>query len=134
MDIRWQQRLDNYSKALKQLNDAAILSKQRALSNIEQQGLIKAFEFTYELAWNVMKDFFEYQGLSEIIGSRDAFREAFQKGLITDGDLWMEMIKSRNQTSQVYHEAIAKEIIDKTVNTYLRLFIDFEKKMNTLKK
>lgn len=134
MDIRWQQRLDNYSKALMQLKDAANLSKQRPLSKLELQGLIKAFEFTYELAWNVMKDFFEYQGLGEIIGSRDAFREAFQKGLITSGEIWMEMIKSRNQTSQVYHESVAKEISDKIVKEYLNLFADFETKMNSLKK
>ncbi|MGZ3772606.1 MAG: nucleotidyltransferase substrate binding protein [Pseudobdellovibrionaceae bacterium] len=134
MDIRWQQRLENYSKALAQLKDAANLMNQRTLSNIEQQGLVKAFEFTYELAWNVMKDFLEYQGIANIIGSRDAFREAFQQGLISDGNSWMEMIKSRNQTSHVYHETVAKEIIEKTINTYLKLFIDFEVKMKTLRK
>jgi nucleotidyltransferase substrate binding protein (TIGR01987 family) len=133
MDIRWQQRLDNYSKALKQLNEAAGLSKQRPLTTIEQQGLIKAFEFTYELAWNMMKDFFEFQGLNGIMGSRDAFREAFQKGLITEGETWMEMIKSRNQTSHVYHESLAKEIAEKIVEKYLRLFVEFEAKMNSLK-
>ena len=106
-DIRWQQRLNQYQKALAQLNEAVELSRKRALSRIERQGLIKAFEFTHELAWNVMKDFFVWQGNTAITGSRDATREAFAKGLITDGEGWMEMIKSRNHTSHTYNEETA---------------------------
>lgn len=57
-DIRWHQRRSNYNKALTQLNKASDLHKERQLSELEQQGLIQSFEFTHELAWNVMKDFF----------------------------------------------------------------------------
>lgn len=85
-DIRWKQRLENYSKALKQLESAVILSRKRVLSDLQVQGLIQAFEFSHELAWNVMKDYFFFQGNSNITGSRDASREAFQVGLISDGD------------------------------------------------
>jgi len=46
-----------------------------------------------------MKDYFEYQGTTSIMGSRDAVREAFQRGLVADGEGWMEMLQSRNQTS-----------------------------------
>ena len=60
-DIRWQQRFSNYKKALAQLSEAVELSKQRPLVHLEQQGLIKAFEFTYELAWNLIKDYFNYE-------------------------------------------------------------------------
>jgi len=62
LDIRWQQRLQNYRKALSQLALAVTLSQQRPLSNLEKQGLIQGFEFTHELAWNVLKDYFVYQG------------------------------------------------------------------------
>ncbi|SEF46462.1 Nucleotidyltransferase substrate binding protein like [Algoriphagus boritolerans DSM 17298 = JCM 18970] len=75
--IRWQQRLTNYSKALRQLERAVALSRERELSDLEEQGLIQAFEFTHELAWNVLKDFFAFQGNPDITGSRDASREAF---------------------------------------------------------
>ena len=85
-DIRWKQRLNHYRKALLQLTKGVELSRLRPLSEIEQQGLIQAFEFTHELAWNVMKDFFEYQGNFTIMGSRDATREAFLRNLIVDGD------------------------------------------------
>jgi hypothetical protein len=52
IETRWRQRLANYSAALAQLQAAVQLSRQRALSDLEKQGLIQAFEFTHELAWN----------------------------------------------------------------------------------
>ena len=61
-DIRWQQRLTNYSKALRQLEKAVNEARDRELSELEKLGLIHIFEFTHELAWNVMKDYFRYQG------------------------------------------------------------------------
>ncbi|MFA6302058.1 MAG: nucleotidyltransferase substrate binding protein [Legionella sp.] len=131
-EIRWQQRLNNFTHALNQLNQAVNQALQKPLSDLEKQGLIKAFEFTYELAWNVMKDYFFYQGNSEITGSRDAIRESFSKGLIKDGEGWMEMIKSRNQTSHTYNLQIANEIAEKIINQYYPLFHDFSNKMNKL--
>lgn len=131
--IRWQQRLSNYSKALRQLELAVELSKERPLSNLEEQGLIQAFEFTHELAWNVLKDYFAFQGNPDITGSRDASREAFRRGLIEDGEGWMEMIKSRNQSSHTYNQEIAEGIAAQIANSYISLFLDLEVKMNQLK-
>lgn len=102
-DIRWHQRLENFSKALLQLESAVMLSKQRKLSALEELGLIQAFEFTHELAWNLMRDYFYYQGNNEITGSRDASRESFKMGLVQNGEAWMEMIRSRNQSSHTYN-------------------------------
>ena len=124
-DIRWQQRFRHYQEALLQLSNAVELSRQRPLPDIGQQGLIKAFEFTHELAWNVMKDYFEYQGTTSIMGSRDATREAFQRNLISDGEGWMEMIKSRNMTSHTYHQDIADEISEKVIALYSTLLQEF---------
>jgi hypothetical protein len=67
-DIRWQQRFDNFKKALAQLNEAEELSQQRALSPPENQGLIQAFEFTFELAWNTLRDFLMSKGVQGLIG------------------------------------------------------------------
>ncbi len=131
--IRWQQRLANFSKALRQLENAVNLSNKRPLSDLEEQGLIQAFEFTHELAWNVLKDYFAFQGNPDITGSRDASREAFRKGLIKDRDGWMEMIKSRNQSSHTYNQEIAEGIAEKISSSYFGLFLDLENKMNQLK-
>lgn len=124
-EIRWQQRLMNYEKALSQLISAVNLSRQRNLSELEKQGLIQAFEFTHELAWNVMKDYFFDQGNTNITGSRDAVRESFSKGLIIDGEGWMEMIMSRNQTSHTYNLNVANEITEKIITQYSELFNHF---------
>lgn len=131
-DIRWQQRFMNYEKAFAQLLSAVHLSKQRTLSDLEKQGLIQGFEFTHELAWNVIKDYFYYQGNTDITGSRDAVREAFSRGLISDGEGWMEMIKSRNQSSHTYNLAVANEIAEKIIARYSVLFTHFLQRMQAL--
>lgn len=132
-DVRWKQRLNNLKLALGQLGDAVNLSKQRDLSLLEQQGLIQAFEFTHELAWNVIKDYFYFQGNSAITGSRDASREAFKVGLVENGDIWMEMIQSRNRTSHTYNQDLAKKIADRVINAYFPTFEAFTNKMESLK-
>ncbi len=132
-DIRWQQRLDNYRRALSQLQSAVALGRERALSELEQQGLIQAFEFTHELAWNVMKDYFYHQGASQITGSRDATRQAFAVGLVEDGEGWMEMIQSRNQSSHTYNRATALALVERIMQRYAELFAAFAAKMESLR-
>ena len=131
-DIRWQQRLLNYTRAFAQLTRAVQLAKSRPLSELEKQGLIQAFEFVFELAWNLMKDYFLYQGNPAITGSRDAIRTAFKQGLIADGEGWMEMIKSRNQTAHTYNESVANEITGKIMAQYYDLFQQLHKHMQDL--
>ncbi|HMM12709.1 MAG TPA: nucleotidyltransferase substrate binding protein [Bacteroidales bacterium] len=132
-DIRWQQRFDNFLKAFALLEEAVLKQQASGLSELEEQGLIQRFEFTHELAWNILKDYFEYQGNAGITGSRDATREAFNKGLIDDGEGWMEMIKSRNKSSHTYNEETAKEIVRNIAGWYYHLFVAFKEKMNSLK-
>jgi len=122
LDIRWHQHLANYTSAFNELDEAVALNNQRPLSKLEEQGLIQAFEYTYELAWNSIKDFYQAQGESDIQGSRDAIRMAFRRGLITDGDLWMEMIKSRTLTSHTYNRETARLIVSQILNDYHNAF------------
>lgn len=121
-DIRWQQRYANYKKALVQLKDAVLLSQQRPLSNLEKQGIIQAFEFTHELAWNVLKDYLQDQGNQAIKGSKDATREAFKVELIADGEQWMAMVQSRNASSHTYNEQTAEQLVTAIINDYFPLF------------
>jgi len=106
-DIRWIQRFNHFNKAFSQLSDAVSLAQQRPLSKLEAQGLIQTFEFTHELAWNTMKDFLESRGISDLYGSKDVTRQAFQTGLIENGEVWMDMIVSHNLTTHTYNEATA---------------------------
>lgn len=82
-DIRWRQRFQSFGKAFAHLTAATELARQRKFSDLEQQGLIQAFEFTHELAWNTLKDFLESRGATGLYGSKDAIREAFRGGLMS---------------------------------------------------
>lgn len=113
--IRYKQRLENLGKALDNLNAALTLKDERALSKLETQGLLKAFEFCYELAWKSMKDYLEYQGITGIVGSRDSFRLALQNSLIDDGETWQEMVDDRNLLSHDYDEKVAFSIAERVV-------------------
>ncbi len=128
-DIRWIQRFDSYTKALSDLREAVELSEERELSKLEEQGMIKAFEFTQELSWKCMKDFLEERGNNEIYGSKDAVRAAFLLGIIENGQIWMDMIKSRNNSAHIYNRTTAKELFHLIVEQY---FFEFEKLYDTL--
>ena len=126
-DIRWMQRFDNFKRAFARLADAAAQAKQRKLSELEEQGLIQAFEFTHELAWNTLKDFLEARGTVKIYGSRDTTREAFAADLIVNGEAWMKMIEHRNETSHTYNEAIANAIVEAILTRYVAEFDGFQR-------
>lgn len=147
-DIRWQQRFSNYEKAFNKFEEAITYIKQNyidrhaeeekehlgdVLNDILKQGLIQSFEYTHELAWKVMKDYAAYQGNVAITGSRDAIREAFSMGLISDGKIWMDMIISRNKTSHTYNEETAHEIYRAILEDYHIAFKVFLVKMESLR-
>lgn len=123
-DIRWKQRFNSFLKAFSQLEGAVILSNERNLTALEEQGMIQAFEYTHELAWKMTKDFLEEKGNSELFGSKDTTRLAFKLGIIENGEVWMDMIKSRNLTSHTYNEDTAQSIVADIKNRY---FTEFEK-------
>ena len=131
-DIRWKQRFSNYAKVFQSLTEAVELSRQRELSALEQQGLIQTFKFTHELAWKVLKDYLEYQGVAEIVGSRDASRLAFQNSLVLDGEVWMQMIAARNQTAHTYNLKIAQAVVESILNQFYPAFKQFAQKFDAL--
>ncbi len=128
-DIRWIQRFQNYSKAIRQL---ARFIEKGELNEMEEQGLIQSFEYTYELAWNTLKDFFEAQGESNLLGSRDAFRLAFKRGLVEDGEAWMEMVKTRSLTSHTYSEELARAVIQSIRTSYYGAFVKLQSRLQAL--
>ncbi len=141
-DIRWQQRFSNFEKAFEKLKQSVefiqsieltIQSHQdqgeRIQDELIKEGLIQRFEYTHELAWKVMKDYALFQGIQDVGGSRDAIREAFQLNLIDNGEIWMDMLSSRNKTSHTYNETTANDIYQKIIRDYYPLFLSFNNKM-----
>jgi nucleotidyltransferase substrate binding protein (TIGR01987 family) len=138
MDIRWEQRFSNFLRAMDKIQQSVEFIHMRyptdqpndlydeVLDEMMKEGLIHRFEYTHELAWNVMKDYAEYQGNSTAGGSRDATREALQLHLITNGEIWMDMIQSRNKTMHTYNEETANEIYAKILKEYYPKFKEFK--------
>tara|TARA_R110001583_G_scaffold73737_1_gene205022 strand:- start:2675 stop:3094 length:420 start_codon:yes stop_codon:yes gene_type:complete len=133
IDIRWHQRLANFDLALAELTDAIQILESRPLTKLEEQGLIQTFEYNYELAWNTIKDFYEAQAEVSIQGSRDAIRLAFQRGLIENGELWMEMIKSRVLTSHTYSRSIAAKVALQISEGFYPAFIELNEQLHKRK-
>ncbi len=131
-DVRWKQRFDNFQRALQTMTEAVALANKRELSRLEQQGLIQGFEFTHELAWNVLKDYLEEQGFIQIIGSKNATRTAFKNGLIIDGEVWMDMVKARNLSSHTYNIETAGELVDDILQRFYSAFAAMQITFNEL--
>lgn len=129
VDNRWKQRFQNFEQAFDKLQKAVELVGK--LTDLEKEGTVHRFEFTHELAWKVMKDFLEYEGISGITGSRSATREAFNKGLISHGNSWMKMIVSRNKTVHTYMEIILEQEYKNIVEEYFPLLKAFYNHMKT---
>lgn len=130
-DIRWKQRFENFKNAFKQLKNAKELQKERDFTELELQGVIQAFEVSQELSWKVLKDFLEAQGKTDLFGSKNAVKEAFNVGLISNGEIWFQMIRSRNMTSHIYDQSEILAILEIILKEYVDAFIDFENKMKT---
>jgi nucleotidyltransferase substrate binding protein (TIGR01987 family) len=124
-DIRWIQRFSNYKKAFLQLEKFLAIKN---LNEFERQGMIKAFEYTYELSWKTLQDLLEEKGYQNIVGPKPVIQQSFQDGYILNGEGWMKMHISRNLTSHTYNEDTALEISNSITQEYFYLFKDlFEK-------
>lgn len=130
---RWEQKLESYHRALSRLAEVVMTAHNRPLTDIERDGMIQRFEFTHELAWKVMMSFCKFNSPEDILyGSKDSTRWAYEKGLITDGEVWMQMIASRNYTSHNYDDAEAEDIADAIVNNFFPALQAFDEKMHTI--
>ena len=116
---RWIQRLNNYAKAFAVLDRIYGIRRERELTEAERMGLIQSFEFTFELAWNLMKDYLRGKGIFDIVGSKDAIRCAFKNGVIENGEVWMDMVERRNETAHTYEEEVAIKVVNDVSNTYI---------------
>lgn len=128
-DVRWRQRFANFRRALGQLEG---FFDPPPRNEREQQGLIKAFEYSYELGWNSLRDLLLDRGATDLLGSRDTLRQAFRTGLIEDGEGWMQMIQDRNLTSHTYNRSQADEIAQRIEERYLPCFQALRRRLSAI--
>lgn len=104
-DIRWQQRLESFTRALTLLREPLVRG-EATLSDLEKEGTIQRFEFTLELAWKTVKDYLQHEGRElQPVTARNVMKEAFAAGIVQDGQVWIEMIDHRNMLSHTYDKA-----------------------------
>ena len=112
--------LDGLRKAIRALGDLLAVGedhrRMEQLTEVERNGLrvgvIRYFEFTYELSWNSIKRWLqENRDPSVTVGARrHIFRIAAREGLIHDPEGWMEYTSARNLTSHTYRKEIADRV------------------------
>tara|TARA_B100000809_G_scaffold31323_1_gene27222 strand:+ start:237 stop:662 length:426 start_codon:yes stop_codon:yes gene_type:complete len=119
-DIRWIQRFQNFDRAFLLLRSALEERGLEQMSELEKEGLIQRFEYSYELAWKTMKDYLEEQGtIINPVTPRNVIKEAFSAQIIADGQVWVDMMLHCNLLAHTYDFSKFKEVLDAVVERYL---------------
>jgi nucleotidyltransferase substrate binding protein (TIGR01987 family) len=129
MDVRWQQRFENYSKSLRNLERALALESPDI---VQRAGLIQFFETVFELSWKVMKDYLEDGGYQDIRSPREAIKKFFEIGMIEEGSAWLKGLEDRNLTAHTYNEATAEKVVHLIRGTYYPLFRHLEERLKSV--
>ncbi len=132
-NLRWIERFENYQKAKENLTAAQEFVKENGITNIAIMALVQAFEITFELAWKTLKDYLEYNGI-KVTTPRETIKESFQNNIIQDGQIWIDMMESRNKTSHTYNvdfaNQLANDILEKYIPQFEILHTFFKGKIN----
>lgn len=126
---RFEQKRADYYNALQRLEESLIESE----SDIVVDGCLYRFEFTFELAWKVIKCYLEYMGIAERTGSpRETIQNGFKQGIISDGEAWIEMMLSRNSLSHLYDERESRNIYNNIKERHIKLLRELKYKLDTI--
>jgi len=133
-DLRWKQRFQNFENAYNILVRMMERTKLTPDDEAVEMALIQSFEFTYELTWNTMKDYLEFEGFDNLAGSKQVIRTAFQAGLIENAEGWLNAVQKRNIASHTYDENVLSEGVIYVRNDYFplvsKLYNDLKAKVN----
>ena len=128
-EVRWHYRFRNFSRAFSLLREA-LEEEAGTLNQLEREGVIQRFEYTFELAWN-LKDRLEYDGVSlPTVTPRQVIRRAFQAKLIQDGDTWIDMLTDRNLMSHTFDCAKFVVVIDRIQRRYLTILGELHERLS----
>lgn len=133
-DIRWVQRFSNFKKALAKLREVVSSERVKELSDLEKEGMIQRFEYTFELAWKTLQDLLEYKGYQDITGPNPVLEQALKDGYINDEKSWRNMKKSRELTSHTYNSETADGIAQNIVNEYYNRLSNLEHRLEEERK
>ena len=129
VDRCWEQRFANYRKAMAKLREVAQGGGVDGLSELEKEGVIQRFKYTYELAWKTLQDFLKYKGYVDIVGPTPVLKQAFEDGYILDEVGWKRMKKARELTSHTYDIDVAEDVATAVIGSYFPLLDHLEKRL-----
>ena len=122
-NIRWKQRFQNFEKTLTVFKDRCSDVKEHPKGSkyyeAFQMALVQAFEILIELSWKVLKDYLENEGYTEVQTGKRVFRQAFQDGMIENGEVWLKALEIRNSTSHIYDVALLEELNGFVIESFL---------------
>jgi nucleotidyltransferase substrate binding protein (TIGR01987 family) len=122
---RWIYRFDNYKRAFLLLREAVEIMNERELTQLEKEGLIQRFEYTWELAWKTLKDYLEFEGIIlDKITPASVIRAAFEAKLIQQADLWMKALDARNKMSHTYNLQKFEQVVKQIRHDFYELLDD----------
>lgn len=124
-DLRWKQRFQNFKKANGNLIETYNCIESNGINKIYTMALIQAFEISFELGWKTIKDYLEYNGIN-VDTPRASIKEGFSGNIIKDGQVWIEMMETRNKTSHTYKEDFANQTAEEILNKYIPLLKELE--------
>ena len=113
------EKMRNYLSACDRLAFAVERAKQGALDDLERDGLVQRFEFTFELAWKSLKEYMEQQGVSDLRFPKQVLKEAYGAGIIDHDEIWIAMLYERNQSSHIFDEEVANQIAGQICRDFL---------------
>ena len=117
-DIRWKQRFDNLQRAHRRLCWALEIEPQDPENDLIRMAVIKAYEVTFDLSWKTLKDFLAYNGIDAKL-PREVLKQAFATGLVSDGQLWIDMLEERNLMAHTYDDTRARQAVRLIQERYL---------------
>ena len=126
VEKRWQQSFADYKKAVNRLQKSL---DQGSFNELEKDGVVQRFEFTFELAWKTLKKYLEDQGFSEIASPKKVIQKSFENNLFSNSDFWIEMLDDRNRMSHMYDQEASEEIFQNIKDKY---FPELKKIIKTL--
>lgn len=129
-DIRWLQRFSNFIRALEKLHDAILKYNEEEISDLEKEGLVQRFEYTFELAWKTLQDLLIHKGYVDITGPNPVLKQALLDGYIKEEKGWRNMKQARELTSHTYDEKQTNLIVEKVSEEYYNLLLQLKKRLD----
>lgn len=120
-------KIDNFLKAITRLSEAVTEYNSNGENTVIRDGLIQRFEFTFELSWKAMKEYMIDQGVKDdLTFPKQVLKSAYENHMIDNQEIWLDMLKSRNNTSHIYDDKIAEEISKNICNKFLFVLEELE--------